>query len=544
MAKKWLIIILIIAAFFRLYRLTSSPPGLNWDEVSIGYNAYSVLKTGRDEWGKLFPLTFKAFGEQKLPGMIYASVPGIALFGTTDLGVRITPAVIGTAGVAVIFLLARSMAGNAVGLVAAALLAISPWGVHFSRVSFEAGLAMVLTMLSVYFLTARGKRHYLWFAMVAAVLAAYTYNSVRIVLPLLFLAYLMNGVIERGKGEGRRLFLVAVTGILLLTPLIVSGLRPEGRVRWGTVNIVSQKGFTDTIAESRGYTTLPSVLPRLIHNKATHYVYAVGSNYIRNFSTEFLILEGSSNTQRSIQGMGLLYLFELPLLILGIMTLLREKKYKVIRSILIPWLLIAPVASALTIDSPSSVRSLGMLPALLIIEAIGALSFYRVMAGSKIARISSVLFIVWNVLYFGYLLWYVYPVKYADSWIYGSREVFTYARDHEQEYDRIFVTAKYGEPYIYTLFYTGYDPHTYQTGDVRRSVDPTGWVHVEGFGKYTFTNYSGLETPEEIISRTSGTILMIGGFTQLSDQPKIFEVRAPNWKSMFEVAEAVGAQTQ
>lgn len=538
MAKKWLILILIIAAFFRFFRLTSAPPGLNWDEVSIGYNAYSILKTGRDEWGQFLPLSFKAFGEQKLPGMIYASIPGLALFGTTDLGVRVTPAVIGLLGVIALYALAKKLLGVRPALVAAFLLAVSPWAVHFSRVSFEAGLAMVLTITSVYFLSeTKEKPQNLWLAMLFAVLAAYTYNSVRILLPLLFLSYLSLGIIKRDLKTLRRLLPALLVGVVLLIPLAVNFLKPEGRVRWGTVNITSQKGFTDAVAESRGYTTLPSILPRLIQNKVTHYLYAVGANYIRLFSSEFLYLTGSGNTQRSVQGMGLFYLFELPLLIVGLIALTRDKKYFSALRVIVPWLLLAPIPSALTIDSPSSVRALGMLPPLLLIEAVGAVIALAWAREKRLILAAALAFVFWNIAYFAYLLWFVYPVKYSDSWFYGSRQVFSYVREHESEFDKIYITSTYGEPYIYTLFYLGYDPHKFQTEQVYRSVDPTGWVHVESFDKYDFTDYSELRKPKEIIARNPGNLLMIGSFTQLSDLPKLFEIKAPNWRAMFEVAE-------
>ena len=71
MAKhlKTLIILLVflLAFVLRVYKVTSDPPSLNWDEASIGYNAYSILKSGRDEWNKSFPLHFKSYGEYKLP---------------------------------------------------------------------------------------------------------------------------------------------------------------------------------------------------------------------------------------------------------------------------------------------------------------------------------------------------------------------------------------------------------------------------------------------------------------------------------------------
>lgn len=543
MRNFWLITILLIAVFFRFFHLTQSPPALNWDEVSIGYNAYSVLKTGRDEWGQFLPLSFKAFGEHKLPGMIYASIPGIAIFGETDLGVRVTPALIGVLAVFLIYLLGKKLFGSVpLGLAAAFLMAISPWAVHFSRVSFEAGLAMVFVMASIYFLISPAKasakegQSSLWASMLFAVLAAYTYNSIRILLPLMFIIYLWNGTISWRSLSWRRLLPILLLGLALLSPIILSLTKAEERVRWGTVSITNQKSFLDNIAESRGYTLLPAPLPRLIHNKATHYVYQVFTNYIHIFSTEFLFFVGGENTQRSVQGMGLLYLFELPLLIIGLVGLTKKNSHlKIAKHILLPWLLLAPIPSIITIDSPSTVRALNLLPALLLIESLGVTYLYSWVRSRRFATVTITLFVLWNIGYFAYQLWFVYPVKYSDKWLYGYRQAVEFAHSHEDEASLIFLPAKYGEPYIFTLFYTGYDPAKYQSEQVRRGVDSTGWVHNSGFDKYRFSDYSGLEVPKEIVARNSGKLVIITGFSNLPPEyERIFEVRAPNWKVMFE----------
>ena len=79
-----LILILCLAAFLRFSALDRVPPSLNWDETAIAYNAYSILQTGKDEWGKSWPLLgFESFGEYKLPVFIYATIPGVGLFGLT-----------------------------------------------------------------------------------------------------------------------------------------------------------------------------------------------------------------------------------------------------------------------------------------------------------------------------------------------------------------------------------------------------------------------------------------------------------------------------
>jgi len=83
----YLVLILVLAVFLRFYKIGQVPPSLNWDEVAMGYNAYSILKTGQDEWGRKFPLLgFESFGEYKLPVFVYATIPGVWLFGLNEVG--------------------------------------------------------------------------------------------------------------------------------------------------------------------------------------------------------------------------------------------------------------------------------------------------------------------------------------------------------------------------------------------------------------------------------------------------------------------------
>src|SRR3989338_2638342 len=81
--------LLFFSLFIRLYDLSETPLGMHADEVSSAYNAYSILKTGRDEHGKFFPLYFEAFNDYKHPFLLYSMVPSLALFDLTPFGTRI-----------------------------------------------------------------------------------------------------------------------------------------------------------------------------------------------------------------------------------------------------------------------------------------------------------------------------------------------------------------------------------------------------------------------------------------------------------------------
>src|SRR5258708_14555608 len=133
--KRWVVLLLIlfVALFLRIYKISSNPPGLTPDEASLGYNAYSILKTGRDEYGKLFPIIFKSFGDYK-PGLyIYFTAPFVAVFGLNETSVRLPSVVAGTITVFLVYLVTKELFGKEkLSLIAMAVAAFNPWLIYFS----------------------------------------------------------------------------------------------------------------------------------------------------------------------------------------------------------------------------------------------------------------------------------------------------------------------------------------------------------------------------------------------------------------------------
>lgn len=189
-SRLLLALIFIVAAALRLYALGRVPAGFFCDEASVGYNAYSILQTGRDEHGELLPLYFRAFGEYKNPVYIYAASASIAAFGLNEFATRLPAALFGLATIPVAFLLGRRLFDDHTGLLAAALLAIAPWHVHFSRIAFELialpfffGLGLWLCLEGF---ASKRRLHYVLGGLCLAV-SLYTYAVARLFVPV-FLA--------------------------------------------------------------------------------------------------------------------------------------------------------------------------------------------------------------------------------------------------------------------------------------------------------------------------------------------------------------------
>ena len=141
--KATLIGILILALSLRLYRLAQVPVGLHGDEMGAGYNAYALLKTGVDEYGNSWPVSFR---ENISPLNFYLMIPFVALLGPTDLAVRLPGVVWGMATILVTYFLVKELFGKRyeLGLISTGLLTISPWHVQVSRIAHDAGLGLLV----------------------------------------------------------------------------------------------------------------------------------------------------------------------------------------------------------------------------------------------------------------------------------------------------------------------------------------------------------------------------------------------------------------
>ena len=241
MKKIILVLIIILAAFLRLYRLSDYPMGLNADEAALGYNAYSLLLTGRDEHGHSWPVNLESFGDFKPAGYAYLLIPFIKIFGLTEFAVRLPSALFGILAVYFIYLLVKELSTESCALISAALLAVSPWHLHFSRGGWEVNVATTLMLIGVWlFLKKRFELCALSFA-----LSMYTYQSARLVVPLLGIGLFY---LYRPK----RIFVALILGFLLLIPLTYNLVTTDAGSRLSGVGLLADIGPLNRAKELRG----------------------------------------------------------------------------------------------------------------------------------------------------------------------------------------------------------------------------------------------------------------------------------------------------
>ena len=509
-------LIFILAFAVRIWNVWGQPTFIS-DEASIGYNAYSILKTGKDEWGKFLPLTFKSFGEYKLPVYIYTVVPSIAIFGLNEFSVRFPSVLFGSLTVLVTFFLVKELfASDNVGLISALLLAISPWHIQASRMALEANLGLFITILAALLLfKAKKNSKFYWPSFFFFVLSFYTYNSCRIFAPVFLLIYFL---IQRKDIRIKNIIKPMILGLVLILPIICSGF-VGSRQRLYKVGIFSDPGIVNQINQGRGecFKNYPKAFCVLRYNRPLTYAQVFIKNYLSHFSFGFLFLRGSGFSQYNVPNQGVLYFWELPFLIWGLIYWLKSKKEFLI---LLSWLLIAPLANSLT-GTAHPVRAILMLPVFQILSATGIFSsfvfflerkYFKFLYLVLLSLIISVSFAGFVIKYFIY-----YPIPAEWNWQMGYLELYQKLEVQEAKYEKIYISKFYGEPHIFYLFYRKFDPLKYQSGEeVERYDREDQWSNVDRIGKYFFVQEPGKISlkPGEILAEPLQEFSFAGGISE------------------------------
>ena len=488
MKNKVILAILIVAFVLRFYKLGEIPPSLDWDETSNAYNAYSLFRTAKDEYGNFLPLTNRSFDDYKPPMYMYLDVPPIALFGTTPFAARLPSALLGFLTVPMIYLLAKKLFDNSnlkiktehltldIPTIAMLMLAISPWHIQFSRSGFESniGLFFATSAAVTFFYGLTNKK---W-AMVCAFLvglSAYTYHTERIFVPLIFIAALI--IYKKQVFQLPKKFLIALVLIATITVIPLALFTPTKEI-FKRLEVASNNSTVQNLEKSELLKDQDnhSVLSKIQHNRRVILFQSYFNNYISHFDINFLFLKGDGNFRHHIQDMGLLYLFELPLILFGIYNLVKTNNKNALFILL--WLIIAPIAAAPADPAPHANRALPMVIAFEIISAYGVVSLLK---NNYLYKKSATL--VFGAVACFFVLTYIhnyykhYPLEKAEFWQFGYKEAVIETIKYEKQYSKIIVDSSIEQAYIFWLFNLQYDPQTYQNNGSS-----------EHFGNYYFNS--------------------------------------------------------
>ncbi len=475
--KSLLILIVIIASVLRLWKLSSNPVSLFGDELDVGYQAYSILKTGKDYYGNFMPIHFHSIAEWRTPLYLYSAVPTVAVFGITPLGVRLPAAIFGILTVVALYLLTKELTNENTALIASGVVAINPWAIQYSRAGFEVTLLLFLLLLGVYlFFRSLKNGNWLWLSVAALTLTPWVYSTAKLFTPLL-MAFLFLFWRKEILGISRKYLLIAVvTGLLIGLPIAYGTFFGSGAQRFSYIGL-----FTDPIIEpevgtsrledarargEQGTGLKPTFLDRVIHNKFTF----VGDNFLRNylqpFSFDFLFNKGDPNPRHSIHNMGELYKVEVIALMLGLILFFSSRNYEVRTKALIAfWILVGVIPAALTRDGGNhATRLILILPPILFLVSVGIIDGIKLVKEKyRVTVMASYLLLLLMCFFFYQHNYWVHNPTYSERWWhYGWGPAVSVVKENEKDYDKVVISMA-GEPaWIFFAGWYQYPPDKWQ----------------------------------------------------------------------------------
>lgn len=402
--------------------------------MDTGYQAYSLLKAGKDYFGNKLPLFFHSLADYRTPVFIYANVPSVTFFGLNVFSVRIWSAVLGVLGVALMYILA--------GPWAALVLALSPWHVQYSRQSVETLTMMTMVLLGFVLF----RKNKLNLAALFFGLATASYSPAKLFVPLF-----ITSLVFFYKRISWKFILIFS---LVFFPIVLDNFIGKSGMRFHDLSIFTdptsateidwkRKIFAISTRAHEEVGIAPGLFEKIIYNKPGDILVRIFSNYVQTFSTDFLFLRGDQELRHSPnkEAIGMLHLVEIVPFIIGLYLLTKIKEGKII----VAWLLLAPIPAALTRDGGThAARLLIILPALVMIIGLGI---------KKIKWFYIPVWILSSMSIFGYFFT-TYRWESAAPFQYGFDKVINLALNNQSRYSKIFIDGKEDTLLMAYLFYT------------------------------------------------------------------------------------------
>ncbi len=511
-----LVLALVAGAGLRVVRLNQMPPALNQDEACDGYDAYSILMTGRDHHGNFMPIVMQGFNDFRMPLLQYSLVPLVAVFGLKTTTVRVGAAIWGIVDLGAVVCLAGLLLGRPGAAAAAVLGALSPWHLAFSRFGQEAITASATTTLAIAFFFAwlhTRKNRFLVLSAIFFGASLYSYSVARLATPLM--VGLLVVFYRRELMRAWLYPLIALTVIIAFAvPQIVVTVRhfDEMQAQYHNLSLFNPAAICPGCDREQVKLATKSI------------PYLLAANFAGNFNPFFLFINGDLGdhwTMLHPPGFGELLPEQALLVVLGLIALFSRQRRR-IAIMLVIWLIIAAVPATLIKPLGASSPEPGRMPtpwvlltkevpagpvtpAVLfahadsrhdilavvpwtLLSALGFVMLLDLTAELPLLRTVAVALLASAVIFHGarYLRYYFeeFPTIAAPYFQYGIQE-FLYTIDQRYSHDwPVVITPKTNQPYIYVLFFEQYPPVSFQRGPVLQK--PGLFSPVTGFDRYRF----------------------------------------------------------
>lgn len=521
--------ILILGSFLYFYKIDTVPPRLSADEIPSGYNAYSILLTGKDEYGKSFPISFRFSSSYSPPLYVYLTVPAISIFGLNMIGTRMVSVLSGIISIIVIFMFLKSLNvihKKMVVYLGVLLYAVSPWTIMYSRSGYEAMLSFLIYSLSVLFIWKGFKRpFYLTCGVMMLSISAYASHANKFLFTLLLVCLTIvfkNILLDK---RNRTYFIAGLVGALIIQLPNISVIFTK------SFFVKSSLFFNGAIFIE--YQKIKDIIPIFI---GVPYLYAREflSQYLTYFSVRSLFLDPDPFQARSIPNLSVFYPWMFIPYLIGLFVTWK-KRAQINYKYLLLLAVTAPIPAAFTKDPFWTYRAIPLLLSSVIIITIGI---------DRLSKLRWKLFIplcCLIVIYSLILLWRGYfiflPNEKANAWEYGYQNVVQEMMTYKDEHF-VIDNSRNSLTYIQLAFYMKLNPETLQNA-VDQEIQKNYYNNIIINPNYSFKNFEvrPIFWEKDIYKNQ----ILVGDRLTFSDQQirehkltRVFQIKDPLGNIVFE----------
>ncbi|MDD4993680.1 MAG: glycosyltransferase family 39 protein [Paludibacter sp.] len=485
--------LLVLGFSVRIVGIAYMPSGLNQDEASIGYEAYSIMETGLDRTGHSYPVHLESWGSGQNALYAYLTIPFLRLFGLNAFSVRIVNAIFSCISLLLFFLLFRMQYNRKVALAALALFAVFPWSIMSARWGLESNILPTIFLAAVFFLTKGivSNQKYFLLSFLLFALSLYSYGVTYLVLPLFFLLIIPYLVLNK-KIRVNYLLLSLTVFFVVALPIILFVLINH-------LNLQTIQFWGITIPRLDANRT--TVVFNLFHD---NFILTLGKNIVRFLSV--LVLQTDGSDYNAIPMFGTIYPISFLFLIVGISGVLKNRNFKdnSLNYMFLSWILCSVI---LGISSHANINRINIIfIPLLYFTVLGIFDVKEMLQPEFRNRYKNVLvgfYSFFFVMFCGYYV-FIFNEIVKKDFSYGLRDAILFAEENTNKKDSVNITTQtINMPYIYVCFYNKLNPDEFgKSVKYDEKTQNTGFRGVKQLGRYTFgTNMSALHSIH-ILSQT------------------------------------------
>lgn len=299
--------LLFIGCSIRVCLLDILPSGLNQDEASIGYEAYSLLNYGIDRNGMRYPMHFISWGSGQNALYAYIAIPFIKVFGNTALAIRLPMAIISCMSLYLLYFVNDKLINHRFSLVSLFILTIMPWHIMKSRYALESNLfpEMILQAFLLLLLYLKTRKQ-LFFYLSACILglSSYSYGTSYFFLLVFVVMFLIYFLVKHYQKIYHCIIYILVIGIICIPIFLFIYINVFDKETihflWFDIPKLHENRFSSV-------TSLSSY----------NFIESLFNNLISSFKIIFVQYDSLVNNATDL--FGCIYLFSLPFSLIGLL---------------------------------------------------------------------------------------------------------------------------------------------------------------------------------------------------------------------------------